>query len=385
MSMQGKFKLAFLLWSTIGFLACGTDATKNSHLYDMGTDLSPVENGYTRVSPASAYNEHKGYGWLNKPRGAFDTLAGKWNNSLNRDGVLGRNSLVFKAVLPNGRYVLTITLGNNANNQLDQAVYLNDKLIIGSVITPWYRIPIKSVNKIIRISNGTALVKITSRALVAVQNIEFRRLKRQRINTATGFEPDSTAVKQLGGDFAAKYLKALRYYDLGAWSASAKTSGINFTFRMYLAADLLEQIAASKNDPLYDKSIYLLAKIHYWLNREDHDPYHEAAAKKYFTILKRKYPNAVLIKMYLGEKIPFEVKSAVDPKGAPRWALKQQEAMQRMLKVIHWWVNERQAANGELGGKYGDDVEILRWWLPAILGADDSIAKKGYVRLADGV
>ena len=59
--------------------------------------------------------------------------------------------------------------------------------------------------------------------------------------------------------------------------------------------------------------------------------------------------------------------------------------MQRMLKIIHWWVNERQAPNGELGGKYGDDVEILRWWLPAILGADDATAKKGYVALADGV
>jgi len=55
----------------------------------------------------------------------------------------------------------------------------------------------------------------------------------------------------------------------------------------------------------------------------------------------------------------------VDGKGAPQWAVKQHEAMQRMLKIIYWWVNERQEANGELGGKYGDDVEILRWWLPA--------------------
>lgn len=385
MSMDGKLNLVFLLWSAIGFISCSTEAEKKSYLYDMGTGSSPVEKGYTRIHPTVAYDANKGYGWLNKPEGAFDTLAGKWNNSLNRDGVLGRDSLVFKADLPNGAYILTITLGNNTENQLDQAVHLNDKLITDSVITPWYRIPIKSVNKTINIRNGTAVVKVTSRGLVAVQNIDFRPLSRQRIGSPTGFEPDTVAVKQLGGDLAAKYLKAAWYYDLGAWSASAKASGLNFTFRMYLAADLLEQVAASENDPLYDKAVYLLGKIHYWLNQEDHDPYHEVAAKKYFTILKKKYPDAELIKMYLGEKIPFEVKDSVNPKGAPKWALKQHEAMQRMLKVIHWWVNERQAANGELGGKYGDDVEILRWWLPAILGADDATAQKGYIRLADGV
>src|SRR5690606_8597131 len=102
-------------------------------------------------------------------------------------------------------------------------------------------------------------------------------------------------------------------------------------------------------------------------------------------ILKNKYPDAALIKMYLGEKIPFAIQYKVDTAGAPQWAVKQHEAMQRMLKVIHWWVNEKQIANGELGGKYGDDVEILRWWLPAILGADDATAKKGYIRLVDGV
>jgi hypothetical protein len=56
-----------------------------------------------------------------------------------------------------------------------------------------------------------------------------------------------------------------------------------------------------------------------------------------------------------------------------------------MQKIIHWWVKEKQAANGEMGGKYGDDVELLRWWMPAIMGADDSIARLGYKRLADGI
>ncbi|TCC96621.1 tetratricopeptide repeat protein [Pedobacter hiemivivus] len=385
MSRQRKLNLVFLMWTVMGLVSCTENVGQNLYLYDMGTENSAVEKGYIQVTPVSTYTEKDGYGWLNKPAGAFDTLAGKWNNGLNRDGVWAKDSLVFKANIPNGVYLLTLTLGDNTEKQLNQSVYFNGALIAGSVITPWYRIPFKSVNKKITISNGVAVVKISSASLAAVQNIEFRPITRQKISTLTGFEPDTVAVKHLRGDFAVKYLKASYYYDLGAWSKSAKTSGINFTFRMYLAADMLEQIAAFENDPLYDKAIYLLAKIHYWLDQEDNDPYHEAEARKYFTILKKKYPDAELIKMYLGEQIPFEVADHVDGKGAPQWAVKQHEAMQRMLKIIYWWVNERQEANGELGGKYGDDVEILRWWLPAILGADDATAKRGYMRLADGV
>lgn len=381
-----RLKIIRFLCAAIVFASCTADRERtSSYLYDLGADTSAVAAGYTPVYSRTAYQKSTGYGWINKPTGAFDTLAGKWNNDLNRDGVLGKDSLIFRTDIPNGDYLLTLTLGNNKADSLNQAIYFNGELIADLVVTPWYRIPIRSINKIIRVSKGTAVVKITSGSWVAVQNIEFRPMGRQKIGAASGFEQDTTAVKQIGGDFAAKYLKAAYYYDLGAWSKSAKISGINFTFRIYLAADMLGQIAASENDPMYDRAVYLLAKIHYWLNREDYDPYHEAAYKKYFTILKKKYPDAALIKMYLGEKVPFEVQNKVDQKGAPQWAVLQHEAMQRMLKVIYWWVNEKQEANGELGGKYGDDVEILRWWLPAILGADDAVAKKGYVRLADGV
>ncbi|WP_316809687.1 hypothetical protein [Pedobacter heparinus] len=378
------YQLLFLAGIAIGFSACGTNAGKASYLYDMGTERSPVADGYTAVHPGTLYRDERGYGWLNRPEGAFDTLAGKWNTNLNRDGVLAKDSLVFRTDLPDGTYLLTVTLGNNSTNVLNQAVYFNGELIADSVITPWYRIPIKSVNKMVSVRNGKALVKISSRSLIAVQDIEFRAVNRQAIGSVTGFEQDTVAVKQIGGDFAARYLLAARYYDLGAWSRSVKAAG-NFSLRMYLAADMLEQIAAVENDPLYDRAVYLLAKIHYWINREDYDPYHDAAYKKYFAILKKKYPDAEMINMYLGEKIPFDVENTTDLTGAPQWAAKQHEAMQRMLKIIHWWVNEKQEANGELGGKYGDDVEILRWWLPAILGADDATAKKGYVRLADGV
>lgn len=389
----------------IVLMSCNKHPGHINYLYDFGTASSPLEQGYLRVDPGTLYQAKKGYGLMYKPTAAFDTIAGKWNNALNRDGLIGKDSLVFRTDLPKGAYVLTITLGNNTESHLNQSVYVNGVLIADTVVTPWYRIPIKSVNKSINVTGGATLVRVVANdAVAAVQSIEFRPIAQIRYDSKTGFEPDTTKVKQMVADLerqlqdrpgqtdlenqlntANRYLKACYYYDLGAWLRAAKTSGINFTFRMYLAADLLEQVAASKKDPLYDQSIYLLGKIHYWLNSEDYDPYHEAEYKKYFSILKAKYPDADLLKMYLGERVPFAIANSVDPKGAPQWAIGQHEAMQRMLKVIYWWVNERQEANGELGGKYGDDVEILRWWLPAILGADDATAKKGYRRLADGV
>jgi hypothetical protein len=101
--------------------------------------------------------------------------------------------------------------------------------------------------------------------------------------------------------------------------------------------------------------------------------------------LKNKYPGDTLLKMYSGEKIFYPPTFDTVTGNAPRWAVYEREAMKRMLKVIHWWINKKQIANGEMGGKYGDDVELLRPWLPAIFGADDSTAKAGYKKLADGV
>ena len=52
--------------------------------------------------------------------------------------------------------------------------------------------------------------------------------------------------------------------------------------------------------------------------------------------------------------------------------------------LVHWWVEQRQNEQGELGGKLGDDVEMLRWWAPLCLVGDET-ALRGWQRLADGV
>ncbi|MGH9660690.1 MAG: hypothetical protein ACRD96_19225 [Bryobacteraceae bacterium] len=70
---------------------------------------------------------------------------------------------------------------------------------------------------------------------------------------------------------------------------------------------------------------------------------------------------------------------------APAWALEQRRLVARMDAITRWWVDHRQQPNGELGGGWGDDVEMLREWSPLALGLGSSIAAKGVKQFADGL
>ena len=195
---------------------------------------------------------------------------------------------------------------------------------------------------------------------------------------------DLVVAKQL--DLTKKFLLACTYYEGGGWSWAVKQTGMSQSKRLYAAAELLKEVTNDTTHPLSDKALYLRGRIYYWLNKEDSGLNPDTVSKPAFAALSSKYPGHEVLQMYMGKLVPSGLKEKIERvDGAPLWAVHQREAMYRMLEVIHWWVNEKQAANGELGGKYGDDVEILRWWLPAILGADDSTATLGYTRLADGV
>jgi hypothetical protein len=56
-----------------------------------------------------------------------------------------------------------------------------------------------------------------------------------------------------------------------------------------------------------------------------------------------------------------------------------------MDAITRWWVEKRQAPNGELGGGWGDDVEILRHWGPQALGFGSEPAARGIRNIAGGL
>ena len=77
--------------------------------YDFGTSNSPVEPGYTQVTPATTYQGALGYGWqtgvLQADRGTA--------NSLTRDFNFNRH-IQFVADVPAGTYDVTVTMGDTA-------------------------------------------------------------------------------------------------------------------------------------------------------------------------------------------------------------------------------------------------------------------------------
>lgn len=388
--------------------ACSSKDHLHNFLYDAGNGHAAEEN-YKPVGPVDGYTAAKSFGWIHAPARSFDSANQKLPQLLLHHGVLSPDSMVFRADLPDGDYFMSLTLGKPGEDMLKMLVYVNGEMMPDTICTPWFRLSYKTLCKRIRVSNQKAEIKIVSLTAAGsgLYSLAFRPVAANRLKPefTSALEEDTAAVSRFAASLAQKlaadpentalinqldnthkYLLACYYYDGGGWSWAVKKTGLSLIYRMYAAADLLEQIIPDKADPLYDKSLYLLAKIYYWLNEEDDNLYHSTKFSSYFKELEKKFPDNQLIKMYLGEKIAdppgFDTSSAGN---APQWAVYQHEAMKRMLKVIDWWVHQKQTANGEMGGKYGDDVELLRWWLPAILGADDSTARAGYKRLADGI
>ena len=392
-----------------GFIVCCSSCDKKKEgrnfLFDMGPDSFPVEQGFVRVDLSQQYDSVKGYGWLHAPVSAFDTSNNKLHKQSLRSGVWGKDSIVFRADLPDGSYNLILSVGNKDSVNMKMQVFVDDELLSGEVTAPWYRLPYKTIRRKYDVDNGKIEIKIRGAGTdVGLYSLELRAATSSE-KLAPGLEEDTVLIKNLRTelvsalaenpgdigianqvDIVDKYLLACSYYDGGGWSWASKATGFSLIYRMYAAADLLEQIISDPDDPLYERSMYLLARIYYWLDKEDSNSSHERSAREIFERLKEKYPENKIVRMYLDEKIVNDEYKAAAIKGnAPEWAIYQQEAMGRLLELIHWWVINKQAPNGEMGGKYGDDVELLRWWLPAVLGTDDSIARLGYTRLADGV
>ena len=181
-----------------------------------------------------------------------------------------------------------------------------------------------------------------------------------------------------------KFLLAVYYYDLGGWNYAEQQTGLPVWQRFLIAADLLEQVAADPRDPLYHQALWYLGRLWYWMWREQHGGYQRREADRLFALLAQDYPEFDLLSMYRGKKIPHTTDYSQGIEGAPSWAVAQREALARLLEVIDYWVGI-QNINGELGGGYSDDCEMLRWWPVAVFAVDEARAREGMRRLAEGI
>jgi len=96
------------------------------------------------------------------------------------------------------------------------------------------------------------------------------------------------------------------------------------------------------------------------------------------------FPDNRVIRMYLGEPIPWPSAHAPDP-AAPEWANLQREGLEKLADVVHWWIAERQLPDGQFGGGWGDDVEMWRWWVPVLIAFDDPVITAAQARISNGI
>ncbi|HEY3131013.1 MAG TPA: hypothetical protein VGL91_16280 [Acidobacteriota bacterium] len=73
------------------------------------------------------------------------------------------------------------------------------------------------------------------------------------------------------------------------------------------------------------------------------------------------------------------------PADAPDWAVTQRALMGRLNAITRWWVQNRQQANGELGGGRSADMELFGTWVSQALGFGDRDAARGVHAMADGI
>ena len=107
-------------------------------------------------------------------------------------------------------------------------------------------------------------------------------------------------------------------------------------------------------------------------------------ARRLLRETRQAFPDNRVTRMYLGEPIPWPKVYHPDPQ-APAWANFQREGLEKLADVIHWWISERQLADGQFGGGWGDDVEMWRWWIPVLIAFDDPVVNAAQERLSEGV
>ena len=94
------------------------------------------------------------------------------------------------------------------------------------------------------------------------------------------------------------------------------------------------------------------------------------------------YPENEILSMYLGETLPWESEIL---ENAPEWVQHQHTAITHLMDILEFWIQYRQAPDGQFGGGWGDDVEMWRWWTPIFLGYEHETVDDAQRKLSDGI
>lgn len=116
---------------------------------------------------------------------------------------------------------------------------------------------------------------------------------------------------------------------------------------------------------------------------EARKPYFDKG-RQLLQVAKEAFPENRIVRMYLDEPIPWPAINPPDPK-APDWANHQRESLEKLADIITFWVEHRQAPDGQFGGGWGDDVEQWRQWATVLIGFEDPAVNAAQEKLSNGL
>ena len=147
-----------------------------------------------------------------------------------------------------------------------------------------------------------------------------------------------------------------------------------------------------EESPLYPLTCLYRGRMLVWLtlesggiigNEDRRRKFLDKAARQ-FRIAQAAFPENRVIGMYLGEPIPCE-QQYPGVEGAPEWAVLQRENLQRLADVIVWWIDHRMQDDGQYGGGWGDDCEMWRFWVPALIAFQDPKIVQAQARFSEAL
>ena len=423
--LMGSGLIAPCTFSSLS-MAEQVDSSRNVFRFDAGPTGSTVEHGTVELNLESVYTPDVGFGWTQGPRGEFNRRElSRSRNSLTIDGVSGHR-LGFRTDIAPGVWSLSLWVeaGLEDSSTLKLTIQGRERTLGWQAFRSPAE-PRRSIQKTYRVFQGTA--KVSSEGLsieliggqdevrllgfslirhVNPTTADHRQLMEQltlagRYNSRDSLDDLAKQVEESYHQdrtdaFYALWQERLelltlaeRYFLMRGWEWANEETGLGMFDRLYQAVMLLDGVLSTdtgRANPLIERALYMRGRILYWLGEQAHGTNEIARGQRDLEKLYASHPDDQLLAMYLGEKIdlPDECDCFETTSDAPAWSAAQREALCRLRQISHWWVEQRQAANGEFGGKLGDDVELLRWWAPLVLSGDET-TQRGWQKLADGV
>lgn len=421
-------KSVILFFASVLVFAQGTNTRSRALLFDFGPVNSKLDPLAISIDEKRLFNSEDGFGWTLPPVHSFEKTKMNGNtlrNKLTTDGVTGKE-IEFKTNIKSGKWWLTFWMeaGNDYTNSARLKINSRDREI------NWFRVKAGELGEseymnlyrvyhslieidgnefVLNLKGGKDSIRVLSLSLIPYEDpktdlhFKIERLVKEAgkhkskislndlnryLSEQSALYPDDSYIRYVS-NLTSLMAEADRLNNMMGWEWASQMTGLGIFDRLHQTICLLDaQIEHDydKRNPFRERALWMRGKLGYDLNLQRGGQHEKEMAASDLAELLKLYPEDENLIMLNGTKIdqPDYCDFLPSEPDAPEWSLLQRELICRLSGEIKWWVTERQAPNGELGGKLGDDVELLRWWTPFLLSGN-KYAIAGWKKLADEV